>query len=427
MAGNEKLEVANRELPTLFGGNHPATWRESLLAGLPHAAIATLQLLVTLQLWVTPETGVPAGSTLIQTLEIAAVILAVILVVVLVGMLVYAWRGGWPRWSGSYYLYGFILLAAPALFLLQVLDTQWAHRGMSILLGLVYILMLVGLVYWVVQRDALKGLLMLAPIAILSWWPVLEFIPGEIRNPLELGMLLVITLMTVTVARVGDWRLGIWVLLAGCLVIGLPISYFRTYFHAIPVEYAGPGNWVDFSGRYTQAAFWSLLLVLGPMLLWVLRQLSRTSEDRWIYPVMVATFFVNLGCNLVLVRGYLMGWWDYHPAREWLLAAIILLSALVYTLGVIRILLVALRADHLEGGWSPIFFGFAAAGLPWLFLLPMFEVRRYAPTVLPFGLFYENSVPDLWVYGPGVIWLVVGIRALTGLQAQRGTQRERAG
>ena len=42
-------------------------------------------------------------------------------------------------------------------------------------------------------------------------------------------------------------------------------------------------------------------------------------------------------------------------------------------------------------------------------------------------LFYENDVPDLWVFGLGVLWLMVGISALTGLRLRRGVQQESSG
>jgi hypothetical protein len=294
---------------------------------------------------------------------------------------------------------------------------------MDILLGFVYILLLVGLVYWVVRRDALKGLLMLAPITILSWWPVLEFIPGNIRNPLQLGMLVVITLVVVWIARAGNWRQGMWVLLASSLMVGLPISYFRTYFHNIPPQYAGAGNLLEFSGRYVEVAFWSLLLVLGPMLLWALHQLDRKNAGWTGYPLVVAAIFVNLGSNLFVARGYAMKWMVYNPVREWLFGALILLSALAYILGVIRILLVALWGNLLTDRWGLTSLGFAAAGLPFMFLLPMFGTRRYAFTWLPFGLFFENHVPDLLVFGLGLAWLVVGAWSITRLRLRHGRKQ----
>jgi hypothetical protein len=48
---------------------------------------------------------------------------------------------------------------------------------------------------------------------------------------------------------------------------------------------------------------------------------------------------------------------------------------------------------------------FVAFGLPLMFIFPIFNSRRYAPTNMPFGLFYENNVPDILVYGLGTLWL----------------------
>lgn len=410
MAGSEILGVSYQKPPTLSSADQPAPWREAILAGLPHAALALVQWVVFMLSYF------QAGSAVPKIFEAATVIFAWTLVAVLVGLLVYAWRQGWPRWSGSYYLYAFVLLASPALYWLQIQDAHWAYRGMDILLGLVYILLLVGLAYWVVRRDALKGLLMLAPIAILSWWPVLEFIPGEIRNPLQLGMLVVTTLVVVWIARAGSWRLGMWALLAGSLVVGLPIAYFRTYFNNIPLEYADPASLSAFSGRYAQAAFWSLLLVVGPMLLWALRQLDLASTGGKIYPLLATSIFVSLGANLTVTNGYSMGWLGYNPVREWLFGVVMILSTLAYLVGILRLLLVTRGAGLLATGWRTAILGLAAAGLPLMFMLPMFAAFRYASTVMPFGLFKEKDVTDLLAFGLGGTWLVLGAWGVTGLR-----------
>ena len=44
--------------------------------------------------------------------------------------------------------------------------------------------------------------------------------------------------------------------------------------------------------------------------------------------------------------------------------------------------------------------------LPLMFMIPMFDAPRYAPTDLPFGLFKENNIPDVLVYGIAVLWLI---------------------
>jgi hypothetical protein len=208
---------------TLNSQDQPNSWKKAILAGLPHLLVSLLLIVVTL------TSGYTASSTRLRVvgiLEIATTVFAWSLVGVLIVALGIAWRRGWPRWSASYYFYAFLMVSAPILWLLQTLDLPWAYLALDTLLSPVYIILLVAWLVTVTQRDVIKGLLMIAPIAVLSFFQNLEFIPNEIRNPLHVGMLLLISLAAVVIARYGSWRTGLWTILGPACWLGFlsPIS-----------------------------------------------------------------------------------------------------------------------------------------------------------------------------------------------------------
>ena len=94
---------------------------------------------------------------------------------------------------------------------------------------------------------------------------------------------------------------------------------------------------------------------------------------------------------------------------ELFLSILIILGAIIFIFGVITLLRAARLESVLTDDRKTIaLFTFAALGLPLMFLLPMFDSRKYAPTSMPFGLFYENKVPELLVYAIGVLCLFMG-------------------
>ena len=322
-----------------------------------------------------------------------------------------------------------LLLAAPLLAVLQIIDTPPAYRWMDILMTLVYIIVLVVWIYAITRRDAIKGLLVITPVAILSWFPVLEFIPNEIRNPLQFGMLLITGLAAVAIVRSGSWRVGIWTIIGSSMLAGAPIAYFRTYHHNIPPGHADASTVAMLTGRYAQAMFWSAMLVIAPLLIWFFWELSKRCgrEGRLGYRLAFSGLLLNLISNLVSDRGYSMGFILRSPLRELAFSALILLSAAIYVVGVILLLRAAREEGLLQDNKTAALFFFAALGLPLMFMFPMFEARRYTATTMPFGLFYENNVPDLLVYGLGALWLLAGGWLITRMKLAGRPPRRPAG
>jgi len=383
--------------PSIANRSQPGSWKEALLSGFPHLCIAAILLVVTFIPYLTEDTSSQ------KVFEIASLMFAWSVVGVLIIAFIIAWRKGWPRWSASYYFYMFLALTAPLLILFQ-------GQGYMVLY-FIYTLILVLWIYAVTQRDVIKGLLFITPVAILSWWLVLEFIPSAIRNPLQVGMPLVTAFVAILIARFGNWRKGIWIIVGSCMLVGLPISYFRTYHHNIPPEHADSATIAMFTGRFALAWFWSSILVIAPLMIWVLWELSKKCgrEGKLGYRLAFTGLLLNLISNLASGLWYARFIRNY-PQRgiEMLLSILIILGAVIFIIGVVKLL----RAARLEGVLMDqktiALFIFVALGLPLMFMFPMFDSRRYTSTNMPFGLFYENNVPDTLVYGIGVLWLFLG-------------------
>jgi len=393
----ELNDILEETKPSIENGSQPGTWKEALLAGVPHLLIASILLVITIIPYITESTSSQ------KAFEIASLVLAWSVVGVLILAFIIAWRRGWPRWSASYYFYMFLALASPLLILFQ--DREY------MLLYFVYTIVLVVWIYSVTQRDVIKGLLFITPVAILSWWLVLEFIPSAIQNPLQVGMLLITALAAILITRFGDWRTGIWIIIGSCILVGLPISYFRTYHHNIPPEHADSATIAMFTGRFAQALFWSSMLVIAPLLIWVLWELSKKCgrEGKLGYRLAFFGLLLNLISSLASNLWYarFVRMYPLHTI-EYILSILILLGAVIFIIGVVKLLRTARLEGMLTDQRTIALFIFVALGMPLMFMFPMFDSRKYALTNMPFGLFYENNVPDTLVYGIGVLWLFLG-------------------
>jgi hypothetical protein len=392
------------DLTSLAAQNQPGSWKESLLAGLPHLLAAFVLLIISLGI------GNSEGSLLERRFEILNLVFAFAVAGILVFAFITAWRGGWPRWSASYYFYFYMAVCLPVLLLLQRLDNRYAYLWMDILMSVVFIFLLAVLIFIVTRRDAIKGLLMIAPAAVLSWWLVMEFIPTRIRGPLQVGMFLVLALAAVWIARRGSWRSGIWTIIAACALVGIPVSYFRTYHHNIPPQYAGAATFEALSGRFAQALFWNVMLVIVPLMICTLCELGqRCSKDgRAGYQLAFFGIMLNLISNLISTSGYSRGFLNHNSPREMFLYSLIFMGAVTYIFGTALLLKTARLDGVLKDQKTVTLLILVTAGLPLMFMFPMFDSRLYAPTMMPVGLFYENHVPDVLTYGIGTLLLLFG-------------------
>ena len=212
----------------------PGSWKDAVLAGLPHLLVVVLALL--------PLGTVKNGSTVYP-------VFLFILPGFILAALALAWRHGWPRWSASWYVYvGMIVILLPQRALFAVP------------------LIIVGWLYWIIRRDQIKGLLIATPLMLLFWSPVLEFVETTIHNAILIGMILLAAGLAIAIVRLNNVRIGLWLALDASLLTGLLAAYARTYWHYLPPEYSEPPTLAALAGRFAPQLVVGSALVIGPLL-----------------------------------------------------------------------------------------------------------------------------------------------------------------
>jgi hypothetical protein len=173
--------------------------------------------------------------------------------------------------------------------------------------------------------------------------------------------------------------------------------------------------------RYAEVAFWSAILVIGPVLVWVFWELGNrfTWSGQPAYRLVFSGLLLNLISNLVAKKGYDMGIILRDPLLELVLTFLIILSFLIFTTGILQLLKSVRQEGVIKDNKIIALLIFVVLGLPLMFMFPIFDSHRYAPTNLPFGLFYENDVPDLLVYGLSTVWLFTAAWVVTRLKVPK--------
>jgi hypothetical protein len=387
------------------------SWSSALLSAFPHLYLALIILLASFihtastqsaQAWIEALTIVLAWSG------------AIILIIVFI----FAWRNHFPRWIGSYIFYAFIAAAAPPLWIAQ--EIWHAYALMDALLSFVYILLFVFLALWIFQRDSIKGLLTITPVAILAWYPVLEFIPNHIRNPLNLAMMLSIALLALLITRQGNWQRALWMLIIITVLIGLPIVYFRTFHHNIPSQYADPATILALFTRYSQSLFWSLLLVVGLTFLWFLKHIADhgDSKIKSAYKLAVDGILINLLVNFAVARGYSFRFVPFHQLLDVAFFVLMILSAAMFVIALIRLLKIELSSEQAHPQKMKLLLLGLGIAFPLVFMFPIFDSTSIYPSMFPFGWFESLNISPLIYSGVGLIWLLLLAWVITSLKFQ---------
>jgi hypothetical protein len=393
----------------LANENEPGSWKDALLAALPHLMVALMSLSGLLG-EALPKVWMASGAYVFATDIIAAVLILVALIL--------AWRQRWPRWSASLYGYGLAVAVVIGLNVLQVLPGRlWAGAFLYILSPLA----LAWLLYRTFQQDSLKGLLALLPVVMVLWSPVLEFVQPTARALVSVGAWLLMALMAATIIRRGNVRLSVWMLLVINLLIGACITYARTYLNSLPPEHAEVPTLERIVNRFSPPLLAVSALVIGLWLVWALWQIGQSGGRTGRLGHRLA--LAGLLLNLLGISG--AAWWytspydalafrTIHATGSLMLKGTTYIGFSLYVLGVLLLAVATWR--RLAVPKVPfILLLILPAALPLIIAFPLLFDFRAIPTDMPLGLAQLNRVPRGGVYAVDLAWLLLGGWLLTRL------------
>jgi len=250
-----------------LNGHNPDSWKQALLAGLPHVLMGIFMSLVYI---LDAYEFVTAGKNLA---DVVGITLVVFLIILLGFVLIIAKRTGWPTWVASWYPYAGLLIILPLLWIVQQVNVSdpihWMMLVMPPLLALV--------LYWVARRDRIKEVLIALPVVTILSGALLEFFSPEVNVALDLWGWILTAVAAVMIVRLNNWRLGVWIFMALCILISITSALAYVYLNNIPLEHAPDKNIYEVV-RYILPQFFTYsILVLGPQLVCLLRELGKRS------------------------------------------------------------------------------------------------------------------------------------------------------
>ena len=171
------------------------------------------------------------GKLLDQTVEIHqrfSTFLGVGLGLLVVIVLLIAWRRGWPLWSASWYMYGSWVVMALISFTIKSLPLRDSWRYTNALF-LLWILLCIVAYFFLFARDRVRGIVTVAFLFPFLGVSMLEFIPNPIEGWLAISLGVLSSLIVGAVIRIGDFRIGLGLILSANIGAGLVLAFISEY------------------------------------------------------------------------------------------------------------------------------------------------------------------------------------------------------
>jgi hypothetical protein len=380
------------------GGHEPGSWKKALLAGLPHLLIAILTIIPTLtrayELIPSAET---VSTVLIITIAVAFVIL--------IGVVLFtARRQGWPSWTASWYLYVLVLVAIPLLLLIQLIGDSFMQDFLGILMFVLPVLAAV-LLFEVTRRNRLKEVLIALPLLVFLWNALQEFVPPHVDVFLSIWGWTLAALAAVLIVRYDNWRLGVWSFLGLNLLVGASAAYTYVYQNNFPFQYA-PDKTIFAVVEYFAPQFLVFsTLVLGPLLVWMLREIGRRSGPmgvpgyRLMFWGLLAVMVCSLGAFYIITSAVPF---EYRDAGVSLFATGAALGGLASLLGALVLGTAAMTNKTLTSIWTTVLVVGVPLGLPWIFALVSDVFGMGIWLLVPLKYF-----PISVAYMVGLVWVLL--------------------
>ena len=258
----KEIEAAHKDR------NEPGSWRDAVLAGLPH-------LLVALFVGLSHMAHALLAAPVFERVSGFLILFGVSFFVLAGGVTIFGWRRGWPHWTASWIGYGLVLVMVVLAALLKWLNIakRWQVNNAIILGGLA----LAAIGYcWLAGRGRLKGLLVaLFLLPMVRLLMTLEFVLPHVEGLVIIGSGLITALAAGAIVRLGSWRAGIGLALGANLLAGLAISYASVYQINVPVGYRSDPTLLKMAGYFAAYMLMCGALVIGPLWGWALWERGR--------------------------------------------------------------------------------------------------------------------------------------------------------
>ena len=376
-----------------------ASWGEALLGALPFLLILLVDGLPKLLV----EGGLltwEAGG--MRILNAGIIVLSIVTYLII---LILAWRRRWPTWSATWYL---LFCIPPLLLIIGLLSLLRQGQfdttiNQDVVMYVWMPLLVAVLLYAVTRLDPLRGLLAALMVIYLLWQNNMEFVPDSIELAIKVPSIAMICAVVVFTLRRGDWREGLFAVLAMNLAVGALFAYAGIYYGGtLPFVAPGP-NPVEVARSLVPQYLATSAILLGPLFAWKFRQVGLVGGrgGKIAYHVVLSGLLLVIMANLAnLMLTLQVDAPDSTSPASSTVAAVILLSLGIYLVGVIWLYRDTSFFKSAMGWTEGILLALLPLGIPIALMLP-FITWRWPVSNLYF-------IPLLWVL-PHAVSLLLGV------------------
>jgi hypothetical protein len=376
-----------------------ASWGEALLGALPFLLILLVDVLPKLLV----EGGLltwEAGG--MRILNAGIIVLSIVTYLMILAL---AWRRRWPTWSATWYL---LFCIPPLLLIIGLLSLLRQGQfdttiDQDVVMYVWMPLLVAVLLYAVTRLDPLRGLLAALMVIYLLWQTNMEFVPDSIELTIKVPSIAMICALVVFTLRRGDWREGLFAVLAMNLAVGALFAYAGIYYGGtLPFVAPGP-NPVEVARSLVPQYLATSAILLGPLFAWKFRQVGLVGGrgGKIAYHVVLGGLLLVIMANLAnLMLTLQVDSPDSTSPASSTVAVVILLSLGIYLVGVIWLYRDTSFFRTAMGWTEGILLSSLPLGIPIALMLP-FITWRWPVSNLYF-------IPLLWVL-PHAISLLLGL------------------
>ena len=304
--------------PSRPPGPEPISWKEAALAGTSALIFPVAFLLPALLYRLLPPTSQNVFNLISALLDFGLLVVGVI----------WAWKSGWPRWSGGWIAWGWVVLLVPPGLLLQSWGQPIGYALSQLYFRVVLFTALALLLYRLMRKDPIKGILAAFVLINLFWLPHLEYVP-EVRKGVVLSVTwLVIALVSVLIMKLGRVSAAVGLALLATFLVAFPYTYaanyLRVYSSDAPASIiAHQADFADISNYFAPTLVGCFALLLGPLLASELWKLSKGSgkAGRIGFFLAFSGLFLSLIGNLAAMwffeNGKFALWVQAIPGSGW--------------------------------------------------------------------------------------------------------------